>query len=54
MTKKIELINKIEASRMTEGFDRDFLMSKDERYLTWAYNKCLELIAYCEKYNITR
>ena len=54
MNKKIELINKIEATGMMEGFDRNLLMQKDERYLEWAYAKCLDCVAYCEKYGIVR
>ena len=54
MNKKVELINKIEATGMMNNFDRDLLMQKDEEYLEWAYAKCLDCVAYCEKYGIVR
>jgi hypothetical protein len=54
MNKKIELINKIEATRMMDGFDRNLLMQKSLDYLEWAYEKCLDCVAYCEKYGIIR
>ncbi len=54
MNKKTELIDKIEATGMMKGFDRDLMMQKDEKYLEWAYAKCLDCIAYCEKHGIVR
>lgn len=54
MNKKVELINKIEDTGMMLGFDRNLLMQKDERYLEWAYAKCLDCVAYCEKHGIVR
>ena len=54
MNKKAELINKIEATGMMIGFDRSLLMLKSEHYLEWAYNKCLDCLAYCDKYGIVK
>jgi FAD synthase len=54
MTKKIELINKIEATGMMINFNRELMMTKDEKYLEWAYKKCLSCVSYCEKHGIVR
>lgn len=54
MNKKAELINKIEATGMMNNFDRKVLMEQSEHYLEWAYAKCLDCVAYCEKYGIVR
>lgn len=54
MNKKVELINKIEATGMMKNFDREGLMEQSERYLEWAYAKCLDCVAYCEKHGIVR
>ena len=54
MNTKIELINKIEATGMMLGFDRNLLMQKSMDYLEWAYARCLDCVAYCEKYGIAR
>lgn len=54
MNKKVELINKIEATGMMHNFDRNLLMQKPVDYLEWAYAKCLDCVAYCEKYGIVR
>ena len=54
MNNKIELINKIEATGMMLSFDRNLLMQKPMNYLEWAYARCLDCVAYCEKYGIVR
>jgi hypothetical protein len=54
MNKKAELINKIEATGMMHNFDRAGLMERSEGYLEWAYKKCLDCVAYCEKHGIVR